>query len=85
MKFQIALAAALLVAAPAFAQSSDRAAVGADHGTNGAQSDTRRTGDTNEQGERLVCRLSPTSSTSRMSSRRVCRTEAQWRQIQREQ
>ena len=85
MKFQIALAAALLVAAPAFAQTGDRASVGADHGTSGAQSDARRTGDTNEQGERLICRLSPTSSTSRMSSRRVCRTEAQWRQIQREQ
>ena len=83
MKFQVALVAGLLTATPAFAQS-EPSTVNVDRGATG-QSDARRTGDTNEQGERLICRMSPTSSTSRMSSRRVCRTEAQWRQLQREQ
>jgi len=83
MKFQVALVAGLLAASPAFAQS-EPATTNFDRGATGT-SDTRRTGDTNEQGERLICRMSPTSSTSRMSSRRVCRTEAQWRQLQREQ
>ncbi len=83
MKFQVALIAGLLAATPAFAQG-EPATVNADRGATG-QGDARRTGDTNEQGERLICRMSRTSSTSRMSSRRVCRTAEQWRQVQREQ
>lgn len=83
MKFQVALVAGLLAATPAFAQT-EPSSVNMDRGATGTN-DARRTGDTNEQGERLVCRMSRTSSTSRMSSRRVCHTEAQWRQIQREQ
>lgn len=84
MKFQVALLVGLLAAAPAFAQNDGSSPVNMDRGASSA-SDSRRTGDTNEQGERLVCRMTPTSSTSRMSSRRVCRTEAEWRQIQRNQ
>jgi hypothetical protein len=81
MKFQVALLAGMLIAAPAFAQDAPRA--GADHGASTTPSDTRHTGDTNENGERLICRSISTSSTSRMASRRVCRTEAQWREISR--
>ena len=81
MKFQVALLAGMLIAAPAFAQDAPRAS--ADHGTSSAPGDTHRTGDVNENGERLVCRSVTSSSTSRMAARRVCRTEAQWRQAQR--
>lgn len=84
MKFQVALLAGLLIAGPAFAQGGDRGPGAVlDHGASTTPSDTRRTGDTNEQGERLVCRTGMTSSTSRMSARRVCRTEQQWREAQR--
>jgi hypothetical protein len=70
----------LSVAAPAFAQGS----VGLDRGADRTSSDARRTGDTNEQGERLICRSVNTSSTSRMATRRVCRTAAEWREISRQ-
>lgn len=80
MKFQVALLAGMLIAAPAFAQDAPRA--GADHGASTTPSDTRHTGDTNENGERLICRSISTSSTSRMAARRICRTAEQWRQAQ---
>jgi hypothetical protein len=80
MKFQVALLAGMLLAAPAVAQ--DRTRVGADHGQSSAPGDARHTGDTNENGERLICRSVSSSSTSRMAARRVCRTAAEWRQIQ---
>ena len=81
MKFQVALLAGMLIAAPAFAQDAPR--VGADHGATSTSGDARRTGDTNENGERLICRSISSSSTSRMSFRRVCRTAAEWRAAQR--
>ena len=81
MKFQVALLAGMLIAAPALAQNEPRA--GADHGASSAPGDTRRTGDTNENGERLICRSISNSSTSRMAARRVCRTAAEWRAAQR--
>jgi len=81
MKFQFALLASVLAAAPALAQEAPRAS--ADHGATSAPGDTRHTGDTNENGERLICRSISSSSTSRMAARRVCRTAAQWRDAQR--
>jgi hypothetical protein len=81
MKVQFALLAGLLIAAPAFAQEAPRA--GADHGATAAPGDARHSGDTNENGERLICRSISSSSTSRMAARRVCRTAAQWRDAQR--
>lgn len=81
MKFQGALLAGMLLAGPAMAQ--DRPRGGADHGPTNTPGDARHTGDLNENGERLICRNTSTSSTSRMATRRVCRTEAQWRQAQR--
>jgi hypothetical protein len=80
MKFQVALLAGALIAAPAFAQDAPRA--GSDHGATSAPGDARHTGDTNANGERLICRSISSSSTSRMAARRVCRTAAEWRQIQ---
>lgn len=80
MKVQFALLAGALLAAPALAQDSPRA--GADHGASSTPGDTRRTGDLNANGERLICRSVSTSSTSRMAARRICRTAAEWRAIQ---
>ncbi len=76
MKFQVVLLSGLLIAAPAFAQEP---AVSRNRGIDTTPSDTRRSGDTNENGERLVCRTGSTSSTSRMAPRRICRTAEQWR------
>lgn len=83
MKFQVALLSGLLIAAPAFAQ--DGPAVSRNRGIDSTPSDTRRTGDTNENGERLLCRTISTSSTSRMAPRRICRTAEQWRAASREE
>lgn len=82
MKMVVALLSGFLIAAPALAQN-EPATVGADRGPDRAPGDTRRTGDTDSQGERLVCRTMSTSSTTRMAARRICRTEAQWREISR--
>lgn len=83
MKMYVALISGILLAAPAVAQQEGRVAGGLDHGASSSTpNDTRRTGDTNAQGERVVCRTVSTSSTSRMAARRVCRTEAQWREAQ---
>jgi hypothetical protein len=84
MKFQVALLTGLLISGSAFAQGADRTPSGGlDHGASNTPSDTRRTGDANENGERLICRSIMTSSTSRMAARRVCRTAEQWREAQR--
>jgi hypothetical protein len=82
MKFSVALLAGLLAASPAFAQN-EPASVTADHGAGNAANDARHTGDTNARGEPLICRTQSSSSTSRMASRRVCRTAAEWREISR--
>ena len=82
MKFSVALLVGLLAATPAFAQN-EPAGITADHGVGNAAGDRRHTGDTNDRGEPLICRTQSSSSTSRMASRRVCRTAAQWREISR--
>lgn len=82
MKVVVALLAGLLAATPAFAQS-EPTSVTADHGVGNAAGDSRHTGDTNADGERLICRTQSSSSTSRMAARRVCRTAAEWREISR--
>jgi hypothetical protein len=72
----------LLLASPALAQS-DQPRASRDHGIDTTPSDTARSGDTNAQGERLICRSVASSSTSRMGQRRVCHTAAEWRVAQR--
>lgn len=81
MRALVAAVSLLALASPAFAQG--RVNVNRDMGANATPSDTHRTGDVNEHGERLICRTIRTSSTSRMSSRRACHTEAEWRAIAR--
>lgn len=81
MRFQFALLASLLAATPVLAQDNPR--TNTDHGATSAPGDTRRTGDLNANGERLICRSISSSSTSRMAARRICRTAAEWRTAQR--
>ena len=81
MRALVAAVSLLVLASPALAR--DGVNVNRDSGASSTPSDTRRTGDSNENGERLICRTMPTSSTSRMAARRACHTEAEWRAIQR--
>jgi hypothetical protein len=83
MKAFVIAVSLFALSSPAFAQGGPRS-VGADHGADAAPGDVRQTGDTDAQGQRLICRSSATSSTSRMSVRRVCRTQAEWREISRQ-
>ncbi|MEA3012953.1 MAG: hypothetical protein QOD42_1498 [Sphingomonadales bacterium] len=83
MKAFVIAVSLFALSSPAFAQGGPRA-VGADHGADVAPGDTRQTGDTDAQGERLVCRSMSSSSTTRMAVRRVCRTAAEWREISRQ-
>jgi hypothetical protein len=78
--FVVALSLAAL-SSPAFAQPTAR--VGTDRGADNTQSDTRRSGETDATGERLICRSVSSSSTTRMAARRVCRTAEQWRESSR--
>lgn len=81
MKAFVVAMSFLVLATPAAAQ--DRPRSGLDHGGERTPSDTAHSGDVNEQGERLICRRISDLSTSRMASRRVCRTAEQWRQAAR--
>ncbi|HEV7659133.1 MAG TPA: hypothetical protein VGO55_04740 [Allosphingosinicella sp.] len=83
MKAFVIAVSLFALSSPAFAQGASRA-VGADHGADAGPGDARQTGDTDAQGERLICRSMATSSTTRMSVRRVCRTAAEWREISRQ-
>jgi hypothetical protein len=81
MRALVAAVSLLAFASPAFAQGGVN--LNRDRGASSTPSDTHRTGDTNANGERLICRNETTSSTSRMAARRVCHTEAEWRAIAR--
>jgi len=81
MKALVAAVSLLVLSSPAFAQGDTN--VNHDTGGSAPASDIHRTGDTNANGERLICRTVATSSTSRMASRRTCHTEAEWRAIAR--
>jgi hypothetical protein len=82
MKALVLAASLLVVTSSAFAQ--DGPSANRDHGIDATPSDTRHSGDSNASGERLVCRTSSTSSTSRMAPRRVCRTGQEWREMARQ-
>lgn len=82
MRALVAALSLLAVSSPVLAQDPP-SRVNIDRGANSTPGDTRRTGDTNENGERLICRSASSSSTSRMAARRVCRTEAEWRAARR--
>lgn len=86
MKALVTLISGVLLASPALAQSMDGPT-----GSGGAlasenQNVAESTGAANERsadGERRICRRVEVTSSSRMSTRRVCRTAAEWRQSQR--
>jgi len=85
MKAFLVASCAVLLASPAFAQNGGSvSASGAELST---QNDTpESTGDAAQRGadgERRICRRVETSSTSRMSTRRVCRTAQEWRDTRR--
>lgn len=83
MKALLAVSSAMLLAAPSFAQNGPTPGVHIDQGITSEPSDSRRSGDTNERGERLICRTQSNTSVSRMGARRVCHTSAEWREIAR--
>ena len=82
MKALSVVISGFLLASPALAQDSSTH-TGSDRGADYTPGDTARNGDTNAQGERVICRTAPTSSTTRMGQRRVCLTAAQWRDRER--
>lgn len=86
MKAFVAVISGVLLASPALAQAmtgptGSGAALAADN-----QESAESTGASSEQtadGERRVCRRIDTGAGSRMNMRRVCRTAAEWRRMQR--
>ncbi|MEA3031835.1 MAG: hypothetical protein QOG13_3160 [Sphingomonadales bacterium] len=86
MKAFVVACCAVLLAGPALAQSGGGSVSGS-AGELSTQSDTpESSGDANQRsadGERRICRRVETTSTSRMSTRRVCRTAQEWRDTQR--
>lgn len=86
MKAFVALISGVLLASPALAQAmtgptGSGAGLSADN-----QESPESTGASNERaadGERRICRRVDTGLGSRMAYRRVCRTAAEWRRLQR--
>jgi len=86
MKAFIALISGALLASPALAQAmagptGSGAGLAADN-----QESTESAGASDERaadGERRICRRIDTGAGSRMNMRRVCRTAAEWRRMQR--
>lgn len=73
------------LSAPSFAQSAQSAGTlsgpSSELTAERTPSDMRHSGDTNAQGERLICRNTQVQSNSRLGSRRVCHTQAEWHVI----
>jgi len=87
MKAFVALISGVLLASPALAQSMDGGPSGSGAGLAAENQDVpESTGTASEQSaddERRICRRVETTSASRMATRRVCRTAAEWRTAQR--
>lgn len=86
MKFMIVAAAAVLVAGPAFAQSTGMGSTTAGSGASLSDQADVPSGPSsaaNNEGEHLICRRVETDSSSHMGTRRVCLTAEGWRQQQR--
>ena len=86
MKIRVALCSVLLVAAPAFAQTSGSVMSGSGavlEGGSGDLPDGESTSGQNEDGERRICRRVETDSQSRLSTRRLCLTAREWRDFNR--
>jgi hypothetical protein len=86
MKSFVVAISCLLVAAPALAQSSVGSVSGGAAELSTQNDTPESTGESsarNADGERRICRRVETGSTSRMSSRKVCRTAEEWREARR--
>jgi hypothetical protein len=86
MRAFVVLISGLLVAAPAFAQSSAGSVSGsaAELSTQNDTPESSGAADSRDaDGERRICRRIESDSSSRMATRRVCRTAAEWRESQR--
>ena len=90
MKSLVVALSLLTLSAPVFAQSGSsegQAAIASDASAERAPADAHRNGETNAQGERLICRMTTAGaqqSSSHMGMRRVCHTQAEWRAIAQE-
>ena len=82
----VVLISGILLASPALAQTS----VGSMSGgvadlteRSDAPETTGESGERSADSERQICRRVDGDTSSRLSARRVCRTAAEWRQVQR--
>ena len=86
MKTLAVAACLVLLSSPAVAQTARSLSTNSpDLSDERAVSDNHHSGDTNAQGERLICRTVPSQSYSRMGNRRVCHTQREWRAIDQEE
>jgi hypothetical protein len=86
MKAFLVASCAVLLAGPAFAQSGGGSVSGSGADLSSQNDTPESTGDSGQRGtdgERRICRRVETTSTSRMSTRRICRTAQEWRETQR--
>jgi hypothetical protein len=87
MKAFVAAFCGFALATPAVAQvSSGGVTSGSGAGLSSESNAPESSGDANargSEGEQRICRRVETSSASRMSTRRVCRTAQEWRDSQR--
>jgi hypothetical protein len=85
MKSLVVALSLLALSAPVCAQTGGSAGqTVSDLSVERVASDTHHTGEVNAQGERLICRMTPQQSSSRLGMRRVCHTQAEWRAISQE-
>jgi hypothetical protein len=89
MKAFAVLISGLLLAAPAFAQTSAEFTSGSGSGTSTATApadapEQASTAPADETGERRICRKIENASGSRTNFRRLCMTAAQWRTFNRQ-
>lgn len=85
MKAFVVAISCLFVAAPAFAQSSTGSvsASAAELSERNDLPESTGPGGNAAGGERRICRRVETESSSRMATRRICRTAQEWREAQR--
>lgn len=86
MKTFVVLISGILLASPALAQTSAgsmSASVADPTERNDAPETRGESGERSADGERRICRRVDSDPSSRLSARRVCRTAAEWRQVQR--
>lgn len=86
MRVFVALFSSILIAAPALAQTSGGVMSGSGAELSESRDVPESTSDAGaaeSDGERRICRRVETGSSSRLSTRRVCKTAEEWRATQR--